>query len=111
MLLLGKWLRPLLEHTLPSGRLIDQVKVKPDSPQEDAFGIANMQTTSFAHGLYFTKDLYKPFNKGVFLDGMSEEEVNIWPWFFTDDSHFQKVKGCCRNLNRTLLIKEGFVNK
>lgn len=78
LLLMGKWFRPLLEKTLPSDRLIDKVKVKPDSPQEDAFGIANMQTISFAHGLYFPKNFEKSFNKGVFLEGASEQEIEKW---------------------------------
>ncbi|MGF1671357.1 MAG: sulfotransferase [Balneolaceae bacterium] len=78
LLLIGKWFRPLLEKSLPSDRLIDKVKVKPDSPQEDAFGIANMQTISFAHGLYFTSDFEKSFNKGVFLDGATKNEIDEW---------------------------------
>lgn len=78
LLLIGKWFRPILERTLPSDRLIDKVQVKPDSPQEDEFGIANMQTISFAHGLYFPENFEKSFNKGVFLEGASEVEIQKW---------------------------------
>jgi len=78
LLLIGKWFRPILEKILPSDRLIDQVKVKPDSPQEDAFGIANMQTISFAHGLYFPGNFENSFNKGVFFDGATDKEIANW---------------------------------
>jgi len=77
-LTLGRWFRPLLEKTLPSNRLIDNVAVKPDSPQEDAFGIANMQTISFAHGLYFPKAFELSFQNGVFMDRADESELHEW---------------------------------
>jgi hypothetical protein len=78
LLTLGTWFRPLLEHSLPSTRLIDRVKVNPDSPQEDEYGIANMFPISFAHALYFPQKFEEHFTKGVFFDGASEREIEHW---------------------------------
>ncbi|MEL7408408.1 MAG: sulfotransferase, partial [Cyanobacteria bacterium J06558_2] len=61
---LGKWLQPILERALPQARKIDQVPVNPDSPQEDEIALANMQTVSFYHGLYFPQRFRANFDAG-----------------------------------------------
>jgi len=78
LLVLGKLFKPWLEKSIPPNRLIDRVAVNADSPQEDEFGIANMITTSFLHGLYFPKHFSRNFLKGVFFDGCSENEISQW---------------------------------
>ncbi len=67
-LLLGRALRPLLKRALPESRLIDNVAVNPDSPQEDEIALASMQTLSYYHALYFPKDLPGHFERGAFPD-------------------------------------------
>lgn len=69
---------PLLEKSLPRGRYIDQVQVRPDSPQEDEFAIANMTALSFLHGLYFPRRFEERFRKGLFFDGATNGEVARW---------------------------------
>lgn len=78
LLTLGKWLKPWLEKSIPSDRLIDQVKVTAYSPQEDEFGLANMIPFSFLHGLYFPKHLTRNFEKGVFHQHWSDKELQQW---------------------------------
>lgn len=78
LLTIGKVLRPFLEQTLPSDRLIDRVPVTADAPQEDEFGMANMLPLSFLHGLYFPKHFERNFNKGVFFDDCSPDEIEAW---------------------------------
>ena len=75
---LGKWLQPLLEKALPSARKIDQVPVNPDSPQEDEIALANMQSVSFYHGLYFPQRFRANFDAGIFFTGCSDQEVEQW---------------------------------
>ncbi len=75
---LGKWLQPLLEKALPGSRKIDQVPVNPDSPQEDEIALANMQSVSFYHGLYFPQKFRANFNAGIFFTGCSDQEVEQW---------------------------------
>lgn len=71
-------LRPLLERCLPDGRYIDNVRVTPESPQEDEFAIANMTPLSFYHALYFPRRFQAAFDKGVFLDGATPSEIDSW---------------------------------
>ena len=82
MLGLVRFLRPLLEKTLPSDRFIDRIPVKPNSPQEDEIAIANMLPLSFYHGLYFPKRFEEHFKKGVFFDGCTTEEIEAWKQTF-----------------------------
>ncbi len=67
-LLLGRALRPLLKRALPESRLIDNVAVNPDSPQEDEIALASMQTLSYYHALYFPNSLEVKFERGAFPD-------------------------------------------
>lgn len=65
-LLLGRALRPLLERALPDSRLIDNVAVDPDSPQEDEIALASMQTLSYYHALFFPEAFATHFRQGLF---------------------------------------------
>jgi len=65
-LLLGRVLRPLLELALPESRLIDNVEVNPDSPQEDEIALASMHDLSYYHALYFPERLAAHFERGAF---------------------------------------------
>lgn len=78
MLTLVPLIRPLLERQLPEGRYIDNVAVTPDSPQEDEVALANMQPLSYYHALYFPRRFHAQFDKGVFFDGATAEEVDLW---------------------------------
>ena len=78
LLTMGNWFRPWLEKSIPPDRLIDRVPVHPDSPQEDEFGLANMVTTSFLHGLYFPKNLKENFQKGMLTDTWTNQELDDW---------------------------------
>ncbi|MEQ8966323.1 MAG: sulfotransferase [Azospirillaceae bacterium] len=71
-------LRPALEAMLPARRFIDDIPVRPDSPQEDEVPMANMTDLSFYHGLYFPKNFENAFNRAVFFDGCSPAEIERW---------------------------------
>lgn len=77
-LTLGNGLRPILEKALPRHRFIDQVQVNPDSPQEDEIALANMQTVSFYHGLYFPEHFRENFDAGIFFDGCNPTQIETW---------------------------------
>jgi hypothetical protein len=77
-LLLGRMLRPVLGRALPKHRFIDRMAVNPDSPQEDEIALANMQTLSFYHGLYFPHRLRENFEAGIFLDGAEPWAIACW---------------------------------
>lgn len=78
ILTLGAWLRPLLEKTLPKDRKVDRVAVNPDSPQPDEIPLANMQTLSVFHAIYFPRHFQTHFDQGVFLEGCAAQEIERW---------------------------------
>ena len=73
-----RMLEPLLELALPSDRYVDNVAVKPDSPQEDAIALASMAPVSYYHGLYFPQHFKRHFKRGVFFDGCDASEIDQW---------------------------------
>lgn len=75
---LARVFNPILERALPEHRYIDNIPVKPDSPQEDEIALANMSPLSFYHGIYFPKDFAEYLNRGLFFEGCSKNEVEAW---------------------------------
>ena len=71
-------LRPLLERALPEHRYIDNIPVRPDSPQEDEIAIANMSELSFYHGIYFPRAFSEFLRRGLFFDGCAAHEIEAW---------------------------------
>ena len=84
MLFLGRFVRPFLKWTLPSSRLIDAVKVNPDSPQEDEFGLSCLQPLSFLNAIYFPQNFQELFDKGIYFDGATDVEIKQWQQCFLD---------------------------
>ena len=84
ILFLGRFVRPFLKWTLPSSRLIDEVKVAPDSPQEDEFGLACLQPLSFLNALYFPQRFQELFDKGIYFDSASDTEIEEWRKCFSN---------------------------
>ena len=83
MLLLGRALKPVIDRALPETRYIDNIPVRPDSPQEDEIALANMSPLSFYHGIYFPQAFDQHLARGLFFDGCSAEEVDEWKQTFT----------------------------
>lgn len=75
---LARLFRPLLERSLPRDRFVDAMPVTPTSPQEDEIALANMTTLSYYHGLYFPQRFTAAFERGLFFDGCSPEEIAGW---------------------------------
>lgn len=75
---LARAFNPLLERALPKHRYIDNIPVRPDSPQEDEIAIANMSPLSFYHGIYFPSAFSELLRRGLFFDGCSEAEIDQW---------------------------------
>lgn len=84
---IGRALRPLLERMLPDERWIDPIPVRPDSPQEDEPAIANMDTLSFYHGLYFPRQLQQRMDEGLFLEGVADRDLARWQHSFVHLLH------------------------
>ncbi|PWC55936.1 sulfotransferase [Azospirillum sp. TSH7] len=78
MMGLGSVLRPVLERALPDRRYIDNVAVRPDSPQEDEIALANMSPLSFYHGLYFPRHFGRNLQRGLYHEGCTAAETEGW---------------------------------
>ena len=76
-------IRAVLESHLPRDRLIDNIPVTPDSPQEDELPLALMSTVSYYHGLFFPSRFEDHFNRGIFFDGCDVEEIAGWQGTFS----------------------------
>lgn len=75
---LGGLLRPFLERLLPRDRWVDALAVTPESPQEDEVAMANLQTLSFLHAVYYPRRFRELLFRGVFFHGCSDREVERW---------------------------------
>ena len=69
---------PLLERALPERRYIDNIPVRPDSPQEDEIAIANMSDVSFYHAIYFPSAFAENIKRGLFFEGCSTSDIRRW---------------------------------
>lgn len=69
---------PLLEKALPEDRYVDNVAVTPNSPQEDSIALASMLPLSYYHSLYFPKRFEYHFRRGVYFEGCSPQEIELW---------------------------------
>jgi len=77
-LVLGGLLRPVLERLLPGDRWVDALAVNPDSPQEDEVAMANLQTLSFLHAVYYPSRFRELLYRGVFFEGCGDREIERW---------------------------------
>ncbi|MCH7806032.1 MAG: sulfotransferase [Proteobacteria bacterium] len=100
-LVLTRLFRPLLVKTLPEGRFIDGVPVTEDSPQEDEIALSNLTANSFFHALYFPKDFYQTYNRGLFFDGVPKDQVAEWGGRLKEFYLKLQIEGA----DRRLLIK------
>ncbi len=97
---IARALRPLLERQLPETRFIDNIPVRPDSPQEDEIAVANMSPLSFYHGIYFPKQFDRLVDRGLFFEGCDGAEIAAWEARFT-----YLMRKLAKDQGRRLLIK------
>jgi len=76
----GRIKQMLAEKTsaLYSTRLIDNIPLTLDAPQEDEFALANMTPYSFLHAFTFPRQAGYFFERYVLFDGISEAELSRW---------------------------------
>lgn len=78
ILTVGSWFRRALERELPEDRGVDRVAVTPTSPQEDEIPLASLQGLSLFHAVYFPHRFDALLRKGVFFEGVSENDIGRW---------------------------------
>lgn len=97
---IARALRPFLERQLPETRYIDNIPVRPDSPQEDEIAVANMSPLSFYHGIYFPAAFDRLVDRGLFFEGCGPAEIAAWEARFT-----YLLRKLSKDQGRRLLIK------
>lgn len=65
----GKVTEKILRAAMPKTRPQDNVEVGADMPIEEEFAMGNMSNTSWVHGLYFPRNIYKIFDRCVTFSG------------------------------------------
>ena len=75
---LARLARPFVEQFFPRTRLIDDIPLASDLPQEDELALANLSTLSCHHGLYFPDRLRAEFDRGLFGVGVRPAELARW---------------------------------
>lgn len=75
---LARLAAPFIDPFFPRTRLIDEIALSPDLPQEDELAMANLSTLSCNHGIYFPQRLAPEFGRGVFGDGVPAHEHRLW---------------------------------
>lgn len=101
LLFLARLTEKQIEKRLPAKRYIDNIPVRPDSPQEDEIALANMSELSFYHGIYFPSRLKDWIGQGVFFDRIASRDITNWQRtfaFFLRKLHVQQDR-------KRLLIK------
>lgn len=78
LLTLATWFKTWFERALPEDRHVDRVAVNPDSPQEDEIPLANMTPLSLFHAFYFPREFRAQFDRGVFWEGVPDNERRRW---------------------------------
>ena len=75
---LGRIAAPFIGQFFPRHRLIDDIALTPDLPQEDELAMANLSTLSSQHGIYAPKRLHIEFDRALFGIGARPGEQVRW---------------------------------
>ena len=75
---LARIARPFVDQFFPPHRLIDDMRLDADLPQEDELAMANLSTLSSQHGVYFPHRLRAEFDRGLFGSGVEAAEHARW---------------------------------
>jgi hypothetical protein len=97
----GGFAKKILDMFMPDTRPQDNVKAGADLPVEEEFAMGSMSNTSWVHGLYFPKNIYKCFDQYVtFGDGDAAVKAH-WK------KHFDMLlkKFSVRYPDKSLLLK------
>jgi hypothetical protein len=72
------WLGPLINFFVPEKRPFDNVPMHMEFPQEEEFGLANLQSHSIYNFFIFPKDFDRILDNQYFPSNMSEKELVRW---------------------------------
>jgi len=95
-------------------RLIDNIPLDMDAPQEDEFALANVSEYSFIHAFSFPRQADRIFDRSVLLEGLSDVERDRWTRTYLDllrkttlatGGKRLLIKNCAHSARIPLLLK------
>ena len=108
------WLKPLVNIFLPAKRPFDNVSMDMDFPQEEEFGMMNMQPSTIYKFFIFPADFERIIEEELFPESLSPENLKLWKEqysvmiakavFNTGGTRFVSKNPC--NLARISMIRE-----
>jgi hypothetical protein len=108
------WLKPLARLIVPSKRPFDNVRLDMDFPQEEEFGLMNLQSSSIYKFFLFPTDFDRIVKENLYTSRLSDKKLSIWNEKYremvlkasanTGGSRFISKNPC--NISRLGLIKE-----
>ena len=112
----GGWLKPLTNMFLPEKRPFDNVHMDMDNPQEEEFGMVNLQPCSLYNFFLFPSDFDRITAYEMAPDAFTDEELNTWQKAYmgliakamlnTGGTRFMSKNPC--NIARLPMLKEMF---
>ena len=93
--------RRIVLRFLPRTRPMDDVRLDPESPQEEELALATMGAPSFFNCVYFPKQMTSVFAEEVLFAGADHETVQLW----RDALRYYLAKLAALNPGRRLLLK------
>jgi hypothetical protein len=78
MLLSQRWLRPLVNLLLPALRPFDNVRMDMDFPQEEEYGLVNVQSCSLYNFFQFPGDFDDIVEHEITPEGSGRQETDSW---------------------------------
>jgi len=78
------WLKPLVNLLLPENRPYDNVSMDMDFPQEEDFGLMNLQSSSMYKFFLFPGDFDQIVNDELLTGSLPSEKINRWKEAYHD---------------------------
>ncbi len=72
------WLKPFTNHFLPASRPYDNVSMDMDFPQEEDFGMMNLQPSTIYKLFLFPTDFDSIIDRELFTGSLPQEKVDQW---------------------------------
>ncbi|MCX6305816.1 MAG: sulfotransferase [Bacteroidetes bacterium] len=110
------WLKPVINHLLPARRPFDNVSMDMDFPQEEDFGLMNIQPSTIYKFFLFPAEFNRIIDQDLFTGSLPEEKISQWKEAYhemvakavynTGGTRYIGKNPC--HLTRTGLLKEMF---
>ncbi|HYY38559.1 MAG TPA: sulfotransferase [Xanthobacteraceae bacterium] len=93
--------RRVVLRFIPRTRPMDDVRIDPESPQEEELALATMGAPSFFNCIYFPKRMTSVFAEDVLFAGANDETIRAW----REALRYYLAKLAALNPGRRLLLK------